>query len=203
MSTKKIQIVGGIVPQPDWNQTDETKADYIKNKPEKATIIDETSTDKQYTTAKLVYDYLSQYKHINTITEDTMIYQLNDGIYYIDSSTSANIFFSDDGYSLIDGLLFVKYMESFNTYQWMTIGLNSEWVYGCYTGVTEYDSEHNLWYCTYSGIEQENNKVSTISKKSTSNQYPSAKAVYDYVEIVKTEIQGDLDTVSALVGGAE
>lgn len=33
MSTKKIQIVGSIVPQPDWNQTDETKADFIKNKP--------------------------------------------------------------------------------------------------------------------------------------------------------------------------
>ena len=35
MSTKKIQILNGasIVPKSDWNQTDETKADYIKNKP--------------------------------------------------------------------------------------------------------------------------------------------------------------------------
>ena len=32
--TKKIQIVGGIVPQSNWNQTDESQADYIKNKPE-------------------------------------------------------------------------------------------------------------------------------------------------------------------------
>lgn len=35
MSTKKIQIINGasIIPQSDWNQTDETKSDYIKNKP--------------------------------------------------------------------------------------------------------------------------------------------------------------------------
>lgn len=35
MSTKKIQILNGasIIPKSDWNQTDETKADYIKNKP--------------------------------------------------------------------------------------------------------------------------------------------------------------------------
>lgn len=35
MSTKKIQIINSasIIPKPDWNQTDETKADYIKNKP--------------------------------------------------------------------------------------------------------------------------------------------------------------------------
>ena len=35
MSTKKIQLLNGasIVPQSDWTQTDNTKADYIKNKP--------------------------------------------------------------------------------------------------------------------------------------------------------------------------
>lgn len=32
MSTKKIQIIGGF-PQADFNQTDETKSDFIKNKP--------------------------------------------------------------------------------------------------------------------------------------------------------------------------
>ena len=44
---------------PDWNQSDPTKADYIKNKPEKTTVIDENSTDEQYVTAKAVYDYIS------------------------------------------------------------------------------------------------------------------------------------------------
>ena len=31
--TKKIQILGTF-PQSDWKQTDETKSDYIKNKPD-------------------------------------------------------------------------------------------------------------------------------------------------------------------------
>lgn len=31
--TKKIQVIGSIVPQADFNQTDSTKSDYIKNKP--------------------------------------------------------------------------------------------------------------------------------------------------------------------------
>lgn len=36
--SKKLQIVGGFnIPQPDWNQTDETKSDYIKNKPTEIT----------------------------------------------------------------------------------------------------------------------------------------------------------------------
>jgi hypothetical protein len=33
MSTKKIQILDSLTTQPDWDQTDETKSDYIKNKP--------------------------------------------------------------------------------------------------------------------------------------------------------------------------
>lgn len=33
MKTKKLQILGGF-PQSDWNQTDETASDYIKNKPD-------------------------------------------------------------------------------------------------------------------------------------------------------------------------
>lgn len=32
MSTKRIQILGGF-PQADWKQVDETKSDFIKNKP--------------------------------------------------------------------------------------------------------------------------------------------------------------------------
>lgn len=39
MPTQKIQILNGasIIPNPDWNQTDETKADFIKNKPAEVT----------------------------------------------------------------------------------------------------------------------------------------------------------------------
>ena len=33
MSTKKLQVVGTVVPKSDWNETDETSSTYIKNKP--------------------------------------------------------------------------------------------------------------------------------------------------------------------------
>ncbi len=39
MAVKKFHVVGGsIIPQPDFNQTDETQADYIKNKPDGVNI---------------------------------------------------------------------------------------------------------------------------------------------------------------------
>lgn len=59
MSTKKLQIVGGIVPKSDWEQSDSTQADYIKNKPIKTTVLSADSTDEQYPTAKAVVGALS------------------------------------------------------------------------------------------------------------------------------------------------
>ena len=50
MASKKIQIVGLDIPQSDWNQTDETKLDYIKNKPDLTSIsgfITENDVDKK------------------------------------------------------------------------------------------------------------------------------------------------------------
>lgn len=49
---------GDILVQSDWLQETKTAKDYIKNKPEKATIISENSTDGQYATAKAVKDYV-------------------------------------------------------------------------------------------------------------------------------------------------
>jgi hypothetical protein len=60
MSTKKLQIVGSMIPQSDWNQTDKTKADYIKNKPEQVDTIDKDSTTKQIPSAKAVYDFVDE-----------------------------------------------------------------------------------------------------------------------------------------------
>lgn len=46
MSTKKIQILGGF-PQADFNQTDETKSDYIKNKPAPIQLDGDPTTSTQ------------------------------------------------------------------------------------------------------------------------------------------------------------
>lgn len=53
MSVKKLYVTGGsIIPQSDWNQTDETQVDYIKNKPTDLTTktyVDEGLEKKQDT----------------------------------------------------------------------------------------------------------------------------------------------------------
>ena len=46
MSTKKIQILGSMVPQSDWAQTDETKIDYVKNKPELGELATKDTVEK-------------------------------------------------------------------------------------------------------------------------------------------------------------
>ena len=50
MPTQKIQILNGasVIPNPDWTQTDETKADYIKNKPTK---LSQFENDSMFTTS--------------------------------------------------------------------------------------------------------------------------------------------------------
>lgn len=46
MSTKKIQVIGSMVPQSDWAQTDESKVDYIKNKPELGNLAAKNTVEK-------------------------------------------------------------------------------------------------------------------------------------------------------------
>ena len=64
MSTKKIQILNGasIIPQSDWNQADDTKVDYIKNKP---TIYD---TEWQTGTSNLSNVTVQYKKNGNLVT---------------------------------------------------------------------------------------------------------------------------------------
>jgi uncharacterized protein YjdB len=93
------KIIGNTVgtpnPRPDWNQTDETKADYIKNKPETVTIIDETSSDTQYPTAKAVYDLVesidvsggsSSDDGLNSTAISLLVPILEEGVYNADVS---------------------------------------------------------------------------------------------------------------------
>lgn len=47
MSTKRIQILGGL-PQANWAQTDETKNDYIKNKPTLGVVAEQDIITKDF-----------------------------------------------------------------------------------------------------------------------------------------------------------
>lgn len=51
--------------------------------------------------------------------------------------------------------------------------------------------------------ENRSNKVTEINENSTDEQYASAKAVYDFGVQVVNSINGNLDVISDLVGGAE
>ena len=54
---KKLQIVGNFhIPQADWNQTDETKNDYIKNKPRIATDDEVMTLLRSYNIITLIVD---------------------------------------------------------------------------------------------------------------------------------------------------
>ena len=55
MASKKIQILGGF-PQSNWEQTDDTKIDYIKNKPVEATDDEVMELLMAYSIVMLVSD---------------------------------------------------------------------------------------------------------------------------------------------------
>jgi hypothetical protein len=67
----------------------------------------------------------------------------------------------------------------------------------------EAGKEHYEGVGTVSSFVGVSGITGNINESSTDEQIATAKSVYDIVETFKTEIQGDLDTVSALVGGAE
>lgn len=65
MSVKKFYVTGGsIIPQPDWNQTDTTQADFIKNKP------DDLATETYVTEA--IQDCQTKEAMVGQFTSDTV-----------------------------------------------------------------------------------------------------------------------------------
>ena len=61
MSIKKLYVTGGsIIPQSDWNQTDDTQADFIKNKPE------------DLATETYVNEYFNGEKQANTVVTTSL-----------------------------------------------------------------------------------------------------------------------------------
>jgi hypothetical protein len=66
------------------------------------------------------------------------------------------------------------------------------------------DIKIDTWYsvCPYMFSDIPVDAITkTITKNSTHFEFPSAKAVYDYIDSIKIELQGDLDEIGDLVGG--
>lgn len=145
-----------------------------------STIEDNVAEDK-YPTVSAVRDYINKYKHIIPITEDTFIFELEDGIYYIDGDSGATIYFDEGGEGFQDGLLLVRYIEDSNSYSWTAIGRDTGWFEGVCIGYTELIEE--AWVASYSLAETESNRVNIINDITNNNAYyPTVKAVTEYVE---------------------
>ena len=96
-------IVGLPSPRSDWEQTNENKADYIKNKPEIVTSITKVATDKQIPSAKAVYEAmqsgieppdLSDYATKKEVTEKadkTVVENLADDLRWFRDEHSADM----------------------------------------------------------------------------------------------------------------
>ena len=147
----------------------------------KVSTIEDNAAEDKYPTVSAVRDYVNKYKHITPITEDTFIFDLDDGIYHIDGGSGATIYFDAGGSSdcnLQDGLFLVSSIADIGTYNWIAIGRNSNGVEGVFTGYTD-----DSWTAHYSIAEKEDNKVSIINDITNNNTYyPTVKAVTEYVE---------------------
>lgn len=85
---------------------------------------------------------------------------------------------------LVDGFSFHLVSLSDNTAWFSTISGSTSYRAWC--------NPQNKWFKTSYILELTTNKVKTISAESTDNQYPSAKAVYDFVNnTLGTIINGD------------
>lgn len=96
-------------PRPDWNQTDETKADYIKNKPKLEELLEEA---KAYTDREIAeFDFI---KIVNELPETG----LPNKIYLVPKTDAQEK-------DLFDEYLWILVDPNTNTYQWEWISTKS------------------------------------------------------------------------------
>lgn len=198
-----------VIIELEYNKDTSTLYDYINNqltsallekedKSKKVTNIDKYSTNEQYAGAKAVYDCVALNSKVINITEDTYVFDLETGIYYINSDAEYNIYLSSgNDYPLHNGILLVSKYPDYCA--WTSFGFDDSWYNFPRTGMTFYNSQKDEWIIDidYSGeLEFEAHKTYEINNESTSGQYPSAKAVYDFGMSI-------LEEVEVLIGGIE
>jgi hypothetical protein len=155
---------------------------YLANK---VTEISEKSTHTQIPTAKSVYDLVvsqvGQGSGITEITEDTHIYDLADGIYHIDYTSGATIYYDDvSGDGLQDGLFWVNYSADYGFYNFIAIGRDAVWEVGTFIGETR--DLNGSWICTFYKPENASKRANVINDTTnTREHYPSVKLMVDYV----------------------
>ena len=139
----------------------------------KVITINETVTDKQYPSAKAVYDFVEKSSFGFSVAENPKVWELEDGCYSASGFVALD---SDAGFYVYDKtLLYVSTSKDTVNQKRFILFLSyaNDLPYDVISGTT--DGESSEWY----GIENEKNKVEKIDNMSTHVQYPSAKAVYN------------------------
>ena len=130
----------------------------------RVTSLSNSSTDTEYPSAKCVYDFVNNAKKLYYCTYETTTYE---------EITQA----------LSDGKLPVcVYSDRLYVYAFKTTTL---YVFNCQYYDTLYSlrvKTNETWEALSYGFEIRSNKTQTITSSSTTGQYPSAKAVYDFIE---------------------
>lgn len=139
---------------------------------------------------------------ITEITEDTHIYDLADGIYYIRGTSGATIYYDDsDSEGVQDGLLWVNYSEDLGVHSFIAVGRDAAWYTGTFIG--EVYNSSGRWVCEYYQPENSNNRAYAINDKTYNHKYyPSVKLMTDYVEEQLKNVGGgsNIDLVTEFEG---
>ena len=129
------------------------------------------------------------------ITKETFIDELDTGIYRINSVDFDYALWLDDTYciSLGNGIAIITRIEELEVYRWMVIGRDENWSVITQEGYTEYNSDDDYWEATVFGeVENTFNRVYGFNERTISNhQYPTTKAVVNYVDSKLADVGGE------------
>lgn len=142
--------------QSDWAQADNTKVDYIKNKPTIPTVNNATLTITQGGVSK------------GTFTANAS----SDVTIALDSGGGGSTYTAGDGIDITNNVISVDGVQT-NEVTLATVATTGE--YSDLTGTP-----------SLSGYQTTSNLVTSISSLSTDSQYPSAKCMYDLIGDVES-----------------
>ena len=157
----------------------------VKSGYQRSAITSAVPTPSEY--AQIIEAYgtlltkISEVNEIGKITEyQTPIYNLETGVYTVDEG--GTLLLGDTGEELEYGIVFVSNEAASGNIDFLAIGRDNAWLSAIFQGKAVLTG--GVWDTTYSilpqHVENADNRVTSVSDESTDEQYPSAKALYNF-----------------------
>jgi len=155
----------------------------VKSGYQRSAITSAVPTPSEYAQIIEAYETLqreiSEVNEIGKITEyQTPIYNLETGVYTVDEGGTLLLVDRELEY----GIVFVSNEAASGIVDFLAIGRDNAWMSAIFQGKTVLTGD--VWDVTYSILPQHaenaDNKVTSVSNESTDEQYPSAKALYNF-----------------------